>query len=84
MQRLMGVHLTGENDRFVWSLLQNGIFTVKSMYTDYMHGHTLFLRKYLWKLKVPLNIKVSMWFLQRKVILTKDNLVKRNWAGCKK
>jgi hypothetical protein len=22
-----------------------------------------------------------MWFLQRKVILTKDNLVKRNWQG---
>ena len=25
-----------------------------------------------------------MWFLHRKVILTKDNLVKRNWQGCKK
>ena len=25
-----------------------------------------------------------MWFLQRKVILTKDNLVKRNWQGCTK
>ena len=24
-----------------------------------------------------------MWFLHRKVILTKDNLVKRNWGGCK-
>ena len=25
-----------------------------------------------------------MWFLHRKVLLTKDNLVKRNWTGCKK
>jgi hypothetical protein len=25
-----------------------------------------------------------MWFLHQKVILTKDNLVKRNWNGCKK
>jgi hypothetical protein len=32
-------------------------------------------------MKVPLKIKVFMWFLHQKVILTKDNLVKRNWAG---
>ena len=25
-----------------------------------------------------------MWFLQNKVLLTKDNLVKRNWVGCTK
>jgi hypothetical protein len=25
-----------------------------------------------------------MWYLYRKVILTKDNLAKRNWNGCKK
>jgi hypothetical protein len=23
-----------------------------------------------------------MWFLHRKVIITKDNLLKRSWAGC--
>jgi hypothetical protein len=25
-----------------------------------------------------------MWFLHKKVLLTKDNLSKRNWIGCKK
>ena len=25
-----------------------------------------------------------MWFLHRKVLLTKDNLARRNWIGCKK
>ena len=25
-----------------------------------------------------------MWFVNRKVILTKDNLVRRNWNGCKR
>ena len=49
-----------------------------------MNGHTPFLRKYLWKLKVPLKIKIFMWFLYRKVILTKDNLVKKRWTGCTK
>jgi hypothetical protein len=32
-------------------------------------------------MKVPLKVKVFMWFLNRKVILTKDNLIKRNWVG---
>jgi hypothetical protein len=32
-------------------------------------------------MKVPLKIKVFIWFLHWKVILTKDNLVKRNWNG---
>jgi hypothetical protein len=34
--------------------------------------------------KVPLKIKVFMWFLHRKVLLTKDNLIKRNWTGNEK
>jgi hypothetical protein len=36
---------------------------------------------YLWKLKLPLKVKVFLWLLFRRVILTKDNLVKRNWHG---
>jgi hypothetical protein len=37
----------------------------------------------MWKLKVPLKIKIFMWYLQRGVILTKDNLAKRSWQGSK-
>jgi hypothetical protein len=33
---------------------------------------------------LPLKITIFMWFLNRKVWLTKDNLVKRQWKGCKK
>ena len=42
------------------------------------------LKIYLWKLKVPLKIKIFMWYVKRKVILTKNNLIKRNPNGCKK
>jgi hypothetical protein len=35
----------------------------------------------LWKLKIPLGIKVFRWYLRKGVILTKDNLAKRNWYG---
>jgi hypothetical protein len=81
-ERLMSVQLTHENDKFVWKLTDSGLFSVKSMYLDLMNGHTRFLRKYLWKIKIPL--KIFMWFLSNKVLLTKDNLIKRNWTGCQK
>jgi hypothetical protein len=32
-------------------------------------------------MKVPLKIKIFMWFIHRKEILTKDNLKKGNWKG---
>jgi hypothetical protein len=59
-------------------------YLIFAMYLDLMNGHTPFLRKYLWKLKIPLKIKKFMLFLNNKVLLTKDNLVKRNWHGCTK
>jgi hypothetical protein len=57
-QRLMSVQLTNEPDNFVWNLNESGLFSVKSMYLDLMNGHTRFLWKYLWKIKVPLKIKI--------------------------
>jgi hypothetical protein len=83
-QKLITVTLTPEPDKFIWNLNESGLFTVKSMYLDLMNGHTRFLRKYLWKMKIPLKIKIFMWFLHNKVLLTKDNLAKRNWSGCLK
>ena len=40
--------------------------------------------KKIWQMKIPLKIKVFTWYLRRGVILTKDNLVKRNWHGSTK
>ena len=80
----MDVQLQDMPDTFVWGLTTLGGFTVKSMYEDLMNDHTRYLRKYLWKFKIPLKIKVFMWFLNNKVLLTKDNLAKGRWQGCTK
>ena len=40
--------------------------------------------KKIWKSKIPLKVKILMWYLQRGVVLTKDNLARRNWQGSKK
>jgi hypothetical protein len=69
---------------YSWVHLVKRLMEVKSIYADYMNDHTKFLKKYPWKLKVPLKIRIFMWFLYKKVLLTKDNLAKRNWIGCKK
>jgi hypothetical protein len=81
LHRLILVQLTDHDDIFKWRLTTSGRFTVKSMYNDMLNGHTPYLKKYIWKMKVPLKIRIFMWFLHKKVILTKDNLVKRNWHG---
>jgi hypothetical protein len=76
-RRLMMVHLVDEQDKFIWNLNVSGLFSVKSMYEDIMNSHTPYPQFFLWKLKILLKIKIFMWFLNRKVLLTKDNLVKR-------
>jgi hypothetical protein len=43
------------------------------MYSFLMNNAKVFYHKPLW------NLKVFMWYLLRGVILTKDNLARRNW-----
>ena len=54
---------------------------MKSMYAALMDEKVLPINQPLWKLKIPLKIKVFIWLLHRGVILTKDNLARRNWKG---
>jgi hypothetical protein len=49
------------------------------MYRAFIESNVVPNNSYLWKIKIPLKIKVFIWLLYREVILTKDNLVKRNW-----
>ena len=76
--RVVDVQLHDRDDRFIWSLHQNGMFTVRSMYralttNEVPHHHVK------WKLKIPLKIKVFMWYLLKGVTLIKDNLARRRW-----
>ena len=85
--RLDSIHLSEGPDKFHWNLTKNGKFSVDSMYralilpeipVDSSNNNKL------WKMKIPLKTKVFAWYLRRGVILTKDNLAKRNWHGSKK
>jgi hypothetical protein len=79
LPRIANITLTQEPDEFRWNLCRSGQFSVKSHYMALIHSDVPNLNKRLWNLKVPLKIKIFLWYLRRGVILTKDNLAKRNW-----
>uniref|UniRef100_A0A453HJS4 Reverse transcriptase zinc-binding domain-containing protein n=1 Tax=Aegilops tauschii subsp. strangulata TaxID=200361 RepID=A0A453HJS4_AEGTS len=54
------------------------------MYLNIINSVTSPRSMHIWKVKVPLKIKVFMWFVHKQVILTKDNLAKRNWTGSRR
>jgi hypothetical protein len=84
LQRLEAIQLTNGPDVFRWNLNENGIFSVESMYTALIQPvEPVSNNKLIWKMKIPLKTKVFAWYLRRGVILTKDNLAKRNWQGSK-
>ena len=76
--RMANISMQQSNDSFVWSLHKTGSFTVNSTYS-YLISNGLKVSQVVWRLKIPLKIKIFIWFFKRGVILTKDNLAKRNW-----
>ena len=81
LSRLTTVVSSQEEDEFIWTLDRKGEFSVKSHYLGLIHQNIPNTNKHLWKLKTSLKIKVFLWYLRKGVILTKDNLAKRNWQG---
>jgi hypothetical protein len=74
LQHLELVPLTQRSDVFRWNLTGNGSFSDIPVDNN----------SKIWKMKIPLKTKVFAWYLRCGVILTKDNLAKHNWHGCKK
>jgi hypothetical protein len=54
------------------------------MYLYLLNQYALFHHKFIWRLKISLKIKIFFWNLQRGIILTKDNLARKNWKGSQK
>ena len=84
--RLANIQLVDGQDEFRWNLHDNKKNYVDSMYKALLHSEipTYENNKNIWKMKAPLKVKNFAWYLRRGVILTKDNLLKRNWHGSSK
>jgi hypothetical protein len=75
--RVAFINLNEGQDTFIWNLNNNGLFSIKSMY-KYLVNNGINVIHEIWHMKVPLKIKIFLCFLKNGVILTKDNLAKRN------
>lgn len=75
------VRLRSDNDKLVWLWSKSGVFSVKSFYLALRNQHFLFPFHFIWGLKLPLRIKIFIWLVLKKRILTKDNLYNRGWSG---
>ena len=72
------VEMVEGSDTFRWNLTKSGLYYVQSLYLHLINTQPLFQHKMIWKLKIPLKIKIFLWYLQRGVVLTKDNLARKN------
>ena len=73
-------NLTPGRDVFCWNLITSGFFIVDSMDRALTHPKvSVDNNKKNWMSKIPLKVKICMWYLLRGVVITKDNLVRRNW-----
>ena len=83
VNKIANVQLNDNKNRFRWNITSNGLFTVQSMYRSLLNNNAISGHRVIWQIKVPLKIKVFLWYLSKGVTLTKDNLAKRNWNGSK-
>jgi hypothetical protein len=63
--RLAHIHLRERADIFRWSLKHDEKFTTSSMYQKLLDSDIVQHNSYLWKIKIPLKIKVFLWLLYR-------------------
>nr|CAD1841608.1 unnamed protein product [Ananas comosus var. bracteatus] len=69
-------------DSVYWRWTSDGRFSVRSTYTMLNNGGTRDYRTFdIWRLRIPLKVKVFCWLVLRKRLPTIDNLLKRGWTG---
>jgi len=75
VSKVLPVHFTNGRDVFQWNLIsKNVMFKVQSMYRTMIRQGVLPRKKPSMEIRVRLKIKIFLWYLQKGVTLTKDNL----------
>jgi hypothetical protein len=79
--QLDGVCLNDNKDNVIWKWTPSRQFTVKSVYMHLTRDENGETYKEIWKAKIPLKIKIFIWMVAQSAILTKENMISRNWQG---
>ena len=64
--KVTSIELNNENDIFVWNLNKQQRYTVKSLYLNLMLNEGTPSSCFAWKIRVPLKIKIFLWFLKKR------------------
>lgn len=75
------IRLVASDDKVAWKFGTKGLFSVKSVYSALTVNESGKYHKMIWKSKIPEKIKIFLWMALNNAILTKDNMIKRNWPG---
>ena len=62
--RVAFINLNEGQDTFFWNLNNNGLFSVTFMY-KYLVNNGIKVTQEIWHMKVPLKIKIFLWFLKK-------------------
>jgi hypothetical protein len=57
--------LNENEDVFIWQLNKNGLFLTQPLYKDIMERDKIPVRNLFWKARLPLKIKIFLWYLKR-------------------
>jgi hypothetical protein len=72
LRRLERVQLMDRLDEFHWNLKMNQKITLESMYRALVDTNIPVNNNHkIWKMKVPLKVKIFAWHLGKGVVLTK-------------
>ena len=68
-------------DMIRWKWSNCGKFTTSSVYEQLTKNDSGNNFKHIWKTRIPHKIKIFLWLVEQNAILTKDNMIRRKWAG---
>lgn len=70
-----------QDDTITWKWVRSGKFTSKSVYEWLTKGEIGGYPRHIWRARIPYKIKIFLWLLEKRAILTKDNMIRRKWIG---
>ena len=77
LREIESSRLGEEPDRIIWALEPSGIFSVKSLYRKLYQGIPQKHFSEIWKIAIPLKVRIFLWQLARKRLPANENIRKR-------
>ena len=81
LEKVFSYNFENQEDIVLWKWCSKKTFTTKSVYDHLSEEGNTNTFSHIWKTRIPYKIKIFTWLLEKGVVLTKNNMVKRKWTG---